>query len=154
MIGERLPLEARRKWAHKKFDLDSEFLDAVRRCTKAEESFQERLGLAKTHDNPREKGWGRVERIKNITFKENKPKPAWNKPRKNYTPVEKRLYAEKSNQAKKWNNQGKVEHTDWNAAHKHIKPEARQQRGRAGQCTRCGMTNHEWRQCCQDAVIS
>ena len=92
MIEKRLPLEARRRWAPKKFDLDSEFVEAVRRCTKAEELFKEQLGLEKTHNNPREKGWGRFERNKNITFKENKPKPTWNKNRKNYTPKEKRLY--------------------------------------------------------------
>ena len=147
-------MEARRRWAHKKFNLDSEFVEAVRRCTKAEESFKEQLGLEKPHDNPREKGWRRGERNKNITFKENKPKPAWNKSRKNYTPEENRLYAEKRNQATNGNNQGKVEHTDWNAAHKDIKPDTRHQRGRAGECTRCGMTNHRWRQCRRDAVIS
>ena len=48
MIEKRLPLEARRRWAHKKFDLDSKFIVAVRRCTKAEESFKEQLGLEKT----------------------------------------------------------------------------------------------------------
>ena len=69
-------------------------------------------------------------------------------------PEEKRLYAEKRNQATKGNNQGKVEQTDWNAAHKDIKPETRQQRGRAGQCRRCGMTNHTWRQCRWEAIIS
>ena len=52
MIEKRLPLEARRRWAHKKFDLDSEFVEAVRRYTKAEESFKEQLGLEKPHDNP------------------------------------------------------------------------------------------------------
>ena len=41
MIETRLLLEARRRWAHKQFDLDSEFVEAVRRCTKAEESFKE-----------------------------------------------------------------------------------------------------------------
>ena len=76
------------------------------------------------------------------------------KPEKNYTEEEKRLYAEQRNQMTKGNHEGKVEHTDWNAAHKHIKPETRQQRGRAGQCTRCGMTNHTWRKCRRDAVIS
>ena len=118
MIEKRLPLEARRRWAQNKFDLDSEFVEPVRRCTKAEESFKEHLGLEKTRDNPREKGWGRGERNKNITLKENKPKPVWNKTRKNYTPEEKRLYAEKRNQATKGNNPGKVEHTDWNASTK------------------------------------
>ena len=122
MIEKRLPLEARRRWAHKKHALDSEFVEAVRRCTKAEESFKEQLGLEKAHDNPREKGWGRGERNNNFTFMENKPKPAWNKTRKNYTPEEKRLYAKKRKQATKGNNQGKAEHTDWNAAHKDIKP--------------------------------
>ena len=78
MIEKRLPIEARRRWAYKKFDLDSEFVEAVRRCTKAEESFKEQLGLENTHDNPQEKGCG-GERNNNITFKENKPKPAWNK---------------------------------------------------------------------------
>ena len=154
MIKKRLPLEAWKRWAHKKFDLDSEFVEAVRRCTNAKKSFKEQLGLEKTDENPREKGWVRGERNKNLTFKENKPKPAWNKTRKNYTPEEKRLYTEKRNQATKGNNQRKVEHTDWNAAHKDIKPETRQQRGRAGQCTRCSMTNHTWRQCRRDAVIS
>ena len=52
MIEKRLPLEARRRWGHKKFDLDSEFVEAVRRSTNAEESFKEQLGLEKTHDNP------------------------------------------------------------------------------------------------------
>ena len=82
MIEKRLPLEARRRWTHKKFDLDSEFVEAVQCCTKAEEQFKEQLGLEKTHDNPRQKGWGRGERNKNITFKEIKPKPAWNKTEK------------------------------------------------------------------------
>ena len=89
MIEKRLPLEAWRRWAHKKFDLDSEFVEAVRRCTKAEESFKEQLGLEKTHENTREKGWERGERNKNLTFKENKPKPAWNKTQNNYTPGKK-----------------------------------------------------------------
>ena len=47
-----------------------------------------------------------------------------------------------------------VEHIDWNAAHKDNTPETRQQQGRAGQCTRCGMTNHTWRQCRRQVVIS
>ena len=140
MIENRLPLEAPRRWAHKKFSLDSEFVEAVRRCTNAEESFKELLGLEKSHDNPRETRWECGERNKNITFKEIKPKPAWNKAEKT-TPQWKKDYMRKKNHATKGNNQGKVEHTDWNAAHKDIKPETRQQRGRAGQCTRCSMTN-------------
>ena len=81
MIEKRLPLDARRRWTHKKFDLDSEFFEAVRHCTKAEELFKQQLGLEKPHNNAQEKRWGRGERNKNITFKENKPKPAWNKTR-------------------------------------------------------------------------
>ena len=53
MIEKSLPWEARRRWAHKKFTLDAEFVEAVRRCTKAEESFKEQLGLEKpriTHE--------------------------------------------------------------------------------------------------------
>ena len=37
MIEKRLPIEARLLWAYKKFDLDSEFIETVRNCTKAEE---------------------------------------------------------------------------------------------------------------------
>ena len=48
MIERRLPLEARRRWALKKFDLYLVFVEAVRRCNKAEESFKEQLGLEKT----------------------------------------------------------------------------------------------------------
>ena len=47
-----------------------------------------------------------------------------------------------------------MKHTDWNAANKDIKPETGKQRGRAGQSTRGGMTNHMWRQCRRDAAIS
>ena len=126
MIEKLLPLEAPTGWAHRKFDLDSEFVEAVRRCTIAEESFKEQLGLEKPLENSRERRWGRGERNKNITFDENKPKPARNKTRKNSAPEEKRLYAEKRNQATKGNNQGKVEHTGWNEAHKDIKLETRQ----------------------------
>ena len=43
MIEKRLPLEATRRWVHKKFYLDSEFVEAVWRCTKAEESLEEQL---------------------------------------------------------------------------------------------------------------
>ena len=107
MIETRLPLEAQSRWAHKKFDLDSEFLEAVQRCTKAEESFKEQLALEGSHENPREKGWVRGERNKNLTFKENKPNPAWNKTRKNYTPDEKILCAENKNQATKGNKKEK-----------------------------------------------
>ena len=76
------------------------------------------------------------------------------KPAKTTRQRKKDYMQEKRNQATKGNNQGKVEHTDWNAAHKDIKPETRHQRGRAGQCKRCGMTNYTWRQCRRDAVIS
>ena len=55
MIEKQLALEARRRWVHKKVDVDSEFIEAVRRCSKAEESFKEQLGLEKTHDNPPQK---------------------------------------------------------------------------------------------------
>ena len=53
MIEKRFPLEAWRRCAHKKFDLDSEFVEAVWCSTKAEELFKEQLGLEKptiTHD--------------------------------------------------------------------------------------------------------
>ena len=82
MIERKVPLEAPRRWAKKKLDLDSKFVEGVRRCTKAEESFKEQLGLEKTHDKPGQKGWGRGERNKNITCKKNKPKTAWDKTRK------------------------------------------------------------------------
>ena len=88
-----------------------------------------------------------------LSRKTNQNQPAI-KPEKTTHQRKKRLYAEIRKNVTKGNNQGKVEHTDWNAAHKDIKPETRQQRGRAGQCTRCGMTNHTWRQCRRDAVIS
>ena len=68
MIKKRLPLEARRRWAHRKFDLYWEFVEAVWRCIKGEESLKEQLGLKNTHDNPRDKVWGRGEWNKNITF--------------------------------------------------------------------------------------
>ena len=55
MIEKRLPLEARRRWAHKTSDLDSEFVEAVRRCTKAEELFKEQLGLEKPTTTPEKK---------------------------------------------------------------------------------------------------
>ena len=132
MIEKRLPIEARRRWAHKKFDLDSQFIETVRNCTKAEESFKEQLGLEKSTEHPKDRKWGKSEPNKsNIAFKDNRTKPAWNKVRKNYTPQEKKEYAEKKAQAAKGNNFGETRHTDWAAAHKDIKPEIRQQRGRA-----------------------
>ena len=76
------------------------------------------------------------------------------KVRKNYSPQDKKEYAEKIAQAARGNNFGESTHTDWAAAHKDIKPEVRQQRGRAGQCTRCSMNNHAWKQCRRDAVVS
>ena len=155
MIEKRLPIEARRRWAHKKFDLDSQFIETVRNCTKAEESFKEQLGLEKSTEHPKQRKWGKSEPNKsNIAFKDNRTKPAWNKVRKNYSPQEKKVYAENKAQVAKGNNFGETRHTDWAAAHKDIKPEMRQQRGRAGQCTRCGMNNYTWKQCRRDAVVS
>ena len=73
---KRLPLEARRRWAHKKFDLDSEFVEEVRRCTKAEEPLKEQLGL----ENPtiiHEKKDGDLEKeiriLLSMKTKENQP---------------------------------------------------------------------------------
>ena len=48
MIEKQLPIEARRRWANKKFDLDSEFIETVRNCATAEESFKEQLGIEKS----------------------------------------------------------------------------------------------------------
>ena len=82
MIEKELPLEARRRWAHKKFDLDTEFVEAVRRCTKVEASFKEQLDPENTHDNPREKGWGCGERNQNITFRKTNQNQPGIKPEK------------------------------------------------------------------------
>ena len=90
----------------------------------------------------------------NIAFKDNRTKPTWNKVRKKYTPQEKKEYAEKKAQAAKGHNFRETRHTDCAAAHKDIMPEIRQQRGRAEQCTRCGMNNYAWKQCRSDAVVS
>ena len=80
MIEKRLPIEARRRWAHRKFDLDSQFIESVRNCTKAEESFKEQLGLEKSTEHPKNRKWGKSETNKsNIAFKDNRTKPAWNK---------------------------------------------------------------------------
>ena len=79
MIEKRLPIEARRRWAHKKFDLDSQFIESVRNCTKAEESFKEQLGLEKSTEDPKDRKSGKSETNKsNIAFKDNRTKPAWN----------------------------------------------------------------------------
>ena len=146
MIEKRLPIEARRRWAHKNFDLDSEFIETVRNCTKAEESFKEQLGLEKSREDPKELKWGKSEpNESNIAFKDNRTKPKWNNVRNNYNPQEKQEYAEIKAQAAKGNNFGETRQTDCPAAYKDKKPEIRQQRGRAGQCTRCGMKNHAWK---------
>ena len=155
MIEKRLPIEARRRWANKKFNLDSQFIETVRNGTKAEESLKEQLGLEKLTEHPKDRKWGKSGPNKsNIAFKDNQTKPAWNKVRKNYSPQEQKEFAENKAQAAKGNNFGETRHTDWAAAHKDIKPEVRQQRGRAGQCTRCEMNNHAWKQCRKDAVVS
>src|SRR6266404_8217191 len=64
LVERRLPIEARRRWSHKKFDLDSEFIEAVRNCTKAEESFKEQLGLGRNEEPRKDKEWGRGEKRK------------------------------------------------------------------------------------------
>ena len=91
MIEKRLPIEARKRWAHKKFDLDSQFIETVRKCTKAEESFKEQLGLEKSTEHTKDRKWGKSEPNKSdIAFKNIRTKPAWNKVRKNCSPQEKR----------------------------------------------------------------
>ena len=133
----------------------TQFIKTVRNCTKAEDSFQEQLGLEKSTEHPKDRKRGKSEPNKsNIAFKDNQTKPAWNKVLKNYSPQEKKEYAQKQATAAKGNNFGETRHTDWAAAHKDIKPEIRQQRGRAGQCTICGMNKHVWKQCRRDAVVS
>jgi len=50
--------------------------------------------------------------------------------------------------------QGKIEHTDWNKAHKGIKDQVVQDRKRAQQCIRCGMNNHKWTSCKKTIKVS
>ena len=155
MIEKRLPIEARRRWAHKKFDLYSEFIETVQNCPKAEESFKEQLRLEKLKEHPKERKWGKSEpNQNNIAFEDNQTKPAWNQVRTNYTPQEIKVYTEKTAKAAKGNNFRETSHPDWAAAHKDIIPEISQQRGMAWQCTRCGMNNNPWKQSRRDAVVS
>ena len=154
-IEKRLPIEARRRRAHKKVDLDSQFIKTVRNCTKAEQLFKEQLGLEKSPEHPKDRKWGKSEPNKsNIALKDNRTKPAWNKIRKKYSPQDKKENAEKRGQAAKGNNLEETRDTDWAAALKNIQPEILQHRGRAGECTRCGMNIHAWKQCQRDWVVS
>ena len=59
IIEKRLPIEVRRRWARKKFDLDSQCIETVRNCTKAEESFKEQLGLEKSKEHPKDRKWAK-----------------------------------------------------------------------------------------------
>ena len=78
-------------------------------------------------EHQKDRKWGKSEPNKsNIAFKDNRTKPTWNKVQKNYSPQEKKEYAEKRAQAAKGNNFGETRHTDWAAADKEIKPEIRQ----------------------------
>ena len=66
MIEKRLPIAARRQWAHKKFDLDSQFIESDRNCTKAEESFKEQLGLEKSTEHQKIRNGENQRQIKAI----------------------------------------------------------------------------------------
>ena len=77
MIEQRLWIEASWRWAHKKFDLDYQFIETVWKCTKAEELFKEQLGLEKWTKHPKEQKWGKSEPNKsNMALKDYQTKPA------------------------------------------------------------------------------
>ena len=48
----------------------------------------------------------------------------------------------------------KDEHTDWKEAYKGIPDDALAKRKREGRCTRCTLTNHIWRKCRKEAVVT
>jgi hypothetical protein len=154
LVQRQLPVEAMRTLSHEKHDLDSDWLQAVRRVTKAEESFTAQLKLNKNDDSHKNKDYSKRKR----EFETTKPNPKsnWNKKRKTYTDAEKAAYKAKKEAEK--NNPGKVttkvEHTNWKQAHPEISQKVVDERKKAKQCTRCGMDNHSWRQCRKQPQVS
>lgn len=132
LIEKGMPMEARRRWAYKEFNFDSEFIETVRNCNKAKESFKEQLGHEKSTEHQKERKWGKPNK-NNIALRDNRTKATWNKIRQNYSSQGQKGYAEKRAQAAKGNNYGETRHTDCAAAYEDIKAEIRQQKGRAGQ---------------------
>jgi len=116
LIQDELPVEALRRFSHREYVDDGEWLEAVRTVTRAEEDFKERKDL-------RGGGPSGATRENKTKFEDSKPTVAAKRVKKQYTGTEKAAYQKKKageRRVKKEGSvapKGEVRHTVWSEAH-------------------------------------
>ena len=148
IVEDQVPEEAiRRMSMQQEYIDDREWLEALRKVVKDEEDLQERQKL---------KG----NSFGTVAQKRKGPEQATATAKKTkYTAKEKRVYQAAKTEAAKVKKETaaprrKIIHRVWKTAHEGIDQKEIDERKAKGQCTRCTLSNHGWKQCEKDIRIS
>ena len=149
MAGRTMPRGAMRRLSTLEYPLDSDWMAALRECTRREEIFVEEQSGRQDHG-------GRNTDSKRK--REDKAVTKSRKQRKIYTAEEKAAYrAKKENERRGTGpapSKKKVVNIDWTTAHQGIKNSIVKKRKNAKQCKRCGFDRHTWAECYRANQVS
>ena len=139
MAGRTMPREAMRRLSTLEYQLDSDWMAALRECTRREEIFLEEQSWRQDHGGRKTDG-KRKREDKAVT----KPR----KQKKIYTAEEKAAYKAKKENERRGTGSApskkKVVNTDWNMAYQGIKDSIVKERKNAKQSRCCGFNRHTW----------
>jgi len=147
IIEKALPVEILRRLSAKEIDDEREWLEAVQYHGMQEEAFQRRGGRKSS-----ESSLGKRERPKEKDRSNKKPKK--DKPWKTKEKRSSGTKGSKGSKPKKRGGGAPKLHTDWKQAHDGISQEVVDKRRADNGCTRCGLNNHEWKDCRKNIAIS
>jgi len=134
---------------HQEYANDRDWIEALRQAVPDEEDFQEGKRL-KDNNCSGSNSSGKRKCDELITIKSKK--------KRKYTAKEKRVYQAKKKEEKvdkgKAAPRQKIMHRVWGEAHTSIVQNIVDERKAKGQCARCTLTNHGWKDCEQEIRVS
>ena len=145
-IEKKMPQEILKQLSMEKYDLDSEWIKALESVGTLYENYQRDRAL----DERREPSWKDSLKRKSADDDRKFDK----KKRKGYTKAEKEAYKASKQSPKGKRVEGKKRPSEYDQMHKGIPDNLIAERRKNGGCTRCGLTNHQWKTCRKEAQVT
>src|SRR5437879_7853515 len=142
-IEKKMPLEILKRLSMEKYDLDSECLKALESVGTLYENYQRDRALDKRREPSRKDSLKRKSADDDRKFDKKK--------RKVYTKAEKEAYKASKQSPKGKRAEGKKKPSEYDQMHKGIPDNLIAERRKTGGCTRCGLTNNQWKTCRKEA---
>ena len=145
-IEKKMPLEILKRLSMEKYDLDSEWIKSLESVGTLYENYQRDRALDERREPSQKDSLKRKSADDDRKFDKKK--------RKVYTKAEKEAYKASKQSLKGKRVEGKKRPSEYDQMHKGIPDNLIAERRKNGGCTRCGLTNHQWKTCRKEAQVT